>query len=319
MTSQDLTRLIDFHSHYYDEGWLPIPVPQGTNGAARAWPLLTNIEAQLAAMDVAGIDAKVISAPASTIVSPVEQLPLILMERINDQIASLVARYPDRLSGLATIDAFQGKAAAREVVRAIKSLHLSGICVDCSQGGRYLDAIEARPVLESAAELGIAVFVHAVSPAGLTERLSHLGHTGTLLARGTENAASILSLLSSGTLDKYPTLRIVLPMIGIASLFFSGIAEQEYRHTDSWKGSSPASLRKNLYIDTMGFDIPTLRFAIDLLGHEHVLIGSDWPIMPITTRRRVDELLATLNLTEEQKAAILSKNTERLLTPLTEQ
>lgn len=316
MMPHDPPRLIDFHSHYYDEGWLPLPVPQGTSGVARAWPMLTNIEAQLTAMDIAGIDAKVISAPSSTIVSPVEQLPLILMERINDQIATLVERYPERLSGLATIDAFQGKAAAREVVRAIKTLHLRGICVDCSQGGHYLDANEARPVLETAAELGITVFVHPVSPAGLTERLSHLGHTGIMLARGTENAASILSLLRSGILDKYPTLRIVLPMIGIAALFFSGIAEQEYRHTDNWKGSNPAELRKNLYIDTMGFDIPTLRFAIDLLGPEHVLIGSDWPIMPITTRRRVDELLAILKLTDEQKAAILSGNTERLLTPL---
>ncbi|GHO82090.1 amidohydrolase family protein [Dictyobacter formicarum] len=315
MHSQDPPRLIDFHSHYYDEGWLPLPTPQGSSSIARAWPLLTNIDAQLAAMDVAGIDAKVISAPASTIVSPVEQLPMVLMERINDQIAELVARYPQRLLGLATIDAFQGKAAAREVVRAIKELHLSGICIDCSQGGHYLNAPQVRPVFETASELDITIFIHPVSPSGLTERLAHIGHTGTLLARGTENAASILTLLRSGILDKYPRLKVVLPMIGVAALIFAGIAEQEYIHDDGWKGSAPAIARKNLYIDTMGFDLPTLRFVLDLLGPEHLLIGSDWPIMPITTRRRVDELLANLNLTEAQKAAVLSGNTERLLTP----
>ncbi|GCE23459.1 amidohydrolase family protein [Dictyobacter kobayashii] len=175
MNSQVPPRLIDFHSHYYDEGWLPLPTPQGTSGIARAWPLLTNIEDQLAIMDVAGIDAKVISAPSSTIVSPVEQLPLIMMERINDQIATLIARYPERLLGLATIDAFQGKAAAREVMRAVQELQLTGICIDCSQGGRYLDAPETRPVFEIAHELGITIFIHPVSPAGLTERLAHLG------------------------------------------------------------------------------------------------------------------------------------------------
>ncbi|GCE09031.1 amidohydrolase family protein [Dictyobacter aurantiacus] len=313
MHSQDPPRLIDFHSHYYDEGWLPLPAPQGSSRIARAWPLLTDINAQLAAMDVAGIDAKVVSAPASTIVSPVEQLPMILIERINDQIAALVARYPQRLFGLATIDAFQGKAAAREVVRAIKELQLSGICIDCSQGGHYLDAPQVRPVFETASELGITVFIHPVSPAGLTERLAHMGHTGTLLARGTEHTTSILKLLRGGILDRYAGLKVVLPMIGAATLIFAGIAEQEYAQDDGWKGTPPASARKNLYIDTMGFDLPTLRFALDVLGPEHLLIGSDWPIMPIMSRRRIDELLANLNLSEEDKAAVLSGNIERLL------
>ncbi|GCE23458.1 hypothetical protein KDK_72580 [Dictyobacter kobayashii] len=107
-------------------------------------------------------------------------------------------------------------------------------------------------------------------------------------------------------------------MIGVAALIFAGLAEQEYTRDDGWKGSAPGAARKNLYIDTMGFDLSTLRFALDLLGPEHLIIGSDWPIMPITTRRRVDEILLHLNLTEAQKAAVLSGNTERLLTPITD-
>ncbi|GCF06905.1 amidohydrolase family protein [Dictyobacter arantiisoli] len=319
MTSHMPPRLIDFHSHYYDEGWLPIPPPLGTSNLARAWPLLTDIEAQLAAMEVAGIDAKVVSAPVSTIVSPVEQLPPILMERINDQIATLIARYPERLLGIATIDAFQGKAAAREVERAVQQLGLRGICVDSSQGGHYLDAAEARPTLEAAAALGVSIFVHPVNPSGLTERLAPLGGLGGLLARGTENAASILTLLRSGILEKLPTLRLVLPMIGAGALLFAGLADMDYERDDSWKGTPPSELRQRLYIDTMGFDPAAIRFALEVVGSEHVVIGSDWPVMPITTRRRIDDLLAALKLTEEQKACLLSGNTERLLTSSVEQ
>jgi predicted TIM-barrel fold metal-dependent hydrolase len=64
----------------------------------------------------------------------------------------------------------------------------------------------------------------------------------------------------------------------------------------------------------MGFDPVALRFAIELLGAEHVLLGSDWPIMPIMTRRKVEETLATLDLTDAQRAAILGGNTRQLLT-----
>ena len=96
---------------------------------ARIWPLLTDIEAQLAALDTVGIETKVLTAPPSMLATPGQSLSLSLIERINDRFAELIVRYPRRLLGLATIDAFQGESAAREVTRAIKTLGLGGICV----------------------------------------------------------------------------------------------------------------------------------------------------------------------------------------------
>jgi predicted TIM-barrel fold metal-dependent hydrolase len=314
MTTQVSPRLIDFHSHYYEALWRSSPVSQGPTVLTHAWPLLTNIEAQLTAMEAAGIDAKVLSAPSAVLVEPGQPLPAALMERINDRFADLVAAYPEHLLALATIDVFQGDAAAREVVRAIQTLGLGGICVDCAQGERYLDAPEARPTLEAAAALGMTVFVHPVSPPGLTERLAHLGHTGILLARGTENAASLLALLRSGILDELPGLKIVLPMIGVATFFFAGMADQEQGREEGWRGTVPSVIRKRLYVDTMGFDPAAIRFAVELLGAEHVLLGSDWPIMPIMSRQRIEEMLATLDLAGDQRDAILGGNTTRLLT-----
>ncbi len=57
-----------------------------------------------------------------------------------------------------------------------------------------------------------------------------------------------------------------------------------------------------------------IRFAIELQGSDHVLAGSDWPIMPIAPRQQVEEALSTLELTEPQMAAILGGNAMRLLT-----
>jgi predicted TIM-barrel fold metal-dependent hydrolase len=311
-------RLIDFHSHYYNSAWYPSSSPRGSDVLARSWPLLTNIHAQLEAMDAAKIDAKVLSAPAGVLVEPGKQLPITLMQHINDHFAALVAAYPKCLLGLATIDAFQGVAAASEVERAIQTLGLGGICVDCAQGDRFLDAPEARPTLETAARLGVAIFVHPVSPAGLTERLARLGHTGILLARGTENAASVIALLRSSIFDEFPGLRVVIPMIGVAALLFAGIANQEHGREEGWRGGPPATTRKRLYVDTMGYDPASIRFAVDLLGAEHVLNGSDWPIMPIAGRQQVEKALTAVNLTDEQKAAIMGGNTLSLLKPLVE-
>jgi predicted TIM-barrel fold metal-dependent hydrolase len=218
------------------------------------------------------------------------------------------------LLALATIDAFQGETAAREVERAVQTLGLGGICVDCAQANRLLDAPEARPTFEAAAALGVPVFVHPISPPGLTERYGRLGHTGVLLARGTEDAASTLALLRSGLLDDLPELNVVIPMIGIAALIFAGIGEDDRLREEGWLGASPSQMRTRLYVDTMGFDAASLRFALDLLGPQHVLLGSDWPIMPIAARQKVATLLTALDLNETDQAAILSGNTTRLLT-----
>jgi predicted TIM-barrel fold metal-dependent hydrolase len=52
-----------------------------------------------------------------------------------------------------------------------------------------------------------------------------------------------------------------------------------------------------------------------LLGVEHVLNGSDWPIMPIASRQRVEETLSAVGLTGDQQATIMRDNVLRLLTP----
>jgi predicted TIM-barrel fold metal-dependent hydrolase len=308
------SRLIDFHSHYYAADWYPLPPPQKSSTLARAWPLLTNIRAQLVAMDDAGIDAKVLSAPPALITTAGRPLPIKMMQIINDHFAALVAANPKHLLALATIDAFQGDAAAREVERTVQTLGMGGICVDCARADSFLNSPEARPTLETAAALGVPVFVHPVSPAGFTEHLgAHLDHTGILLARGTENAASVLALIRGGIFDELPELKVVLPMIGVAAFFFAGLADHEHGQQGGWRGSLPSAIRKRLYVDTMGFDPVAIRFAVDLLGPEHVLMGSDWPIMPIATRRYVEETLAKAGLTDEQQAAVMGGNILRLL------
>ena len=257
------SRFIDFHSHFYDRAWFSSPTTPGQGILARAWPLLTDIEAQLAAMDSASIDAKVLSAPSALLVEPGKHLPPTLMERINDCFAELVSTYPERLLALATIDAFQGEEAAREVERAIQKLGLGGICIDCAQGDRFLDAPEVRPTLEAAAELGVVVFVHPISPVGLTERLSRLGTLASFWRAGRKTQPACSHCSAAVSSDELPDLKVVLPMIGAAVFLFAGIAEQDYGREDGWLGEPPRIALQRLYVDTMGFDPATIRFAIE--------------------------------------------------------
>ena len=305
--------MVDFHSHYYDAAWYSTSTASPPV-VARSWKLLTDLPAQLDAMDAAGMTIKVLSAPIGSIAKPGMSLPSDQIRHMNERFAELIAAYPTRLRGLATIDAFQGNAAAQDVERAIGELGLGGICVDCSQGDRFLDTASARPTLEAAAALGIPVFVHPISPAGYTPRLmQQAGHLGTLLARGTEAAVSILALLRAGIFDILPTLQLVVPMISASALMFAGIFDSERGREEGWAGGSPSIMRHRLYIDTMGFDPAAIRFAVQLLGVDHVLLGSDWPIRPMTMRDQAEASLVAAGLTHAECVAVLGGNTLRLL------
>ncbi len=308
-----MSALVDFHSHYYDPAWFPAEAPTGFSAAfGRARALLTDIDAQLAAMDAAGIEMKALSAPLSTLVGPGEEPPVALVTQINDRFAALVAQHPDRLLALAAIDPFGGDAAAREVERAITDLGLGGICLDCARGERFLDVAECRPILEAAASLGAPVFVHPVSPAHYTAHLAPHGQVGILMARGTEAAASVLSLVRNGTLDALPSLRVVIPMMSASILLFAGMLDHEGGREEP-PNPLPSAAIKRLYVDTMGFDPDTIRFAIATLGADHVIVGSDWPITPIPTRASVGAALDAAGLTAEERDAVRGGNTLRLL------
>lgn len=306
-------RLVDFHSHYYDPAWFPTETPPGFSAAfARARALLTDIDAQLAAMDAAGIDMKVLSAPLSTLAGPGAEPPVALSARINDRFADLVAEHPDRLLALAAIDPFGGDIAAREVERAIVALGLGGICLDCARGEQFLDAPECRAVLEAAASLGVPVFVHPVSPAGYTAHLAPHGQVGILMARGTEAAASVLSLVRNGTLDALPSLRVVIPMMAASILLFAGMLDHEGGRGEPPE-PPPSAAIKRLFVDTMGFDADTIRFAVATLGAGHLLVGSDWPITPIPTNATVNRALNAAGLSAEARDAVRGGNALRLL------
>ncbi len=262
------------------------------------------------AINAGDLAGRVVNVPTTLIADPEGNLPSGTIQRINDQLAELTAVHAGKVYGLATVDAFAGNAAADEVTRAVRDLGLCGIFVDCAKGGLLLDAPQARPTLAAAAKLGVPVFVHPIYPQPLTEQLKRCGRLGTFLARGTINAASVIALIESGTLEELPGLRIVVTGLALGGLLIAGGFGNEF---SSHKGVRDL-LQRQVYVDTMGFHPMSIRAAVDLLGVENVLVGSDWPIVNDGfIADRVRRALTDAQLDETQQRLIAGDNARRLL------
>ncbi len=125
--------------------------------------------------------ARVINTPTALFSPLIGRLAPDTWQRINDDLAVLTAEHPGRLHALASVDAFAGDSAARELVRAVRDLGLRGVFVESAKGSSLLDAPEARPTLQVAAELGVPVFAHPINPRPLSRQLAPYGRLGTLL------------------------------------------------------------------------------------------------------------------------------------------
>ena len=119
-----------------------------------------------------------INTPTAFIEDADGKVPPGTIERINDQMAELVAKHPGKLYGLATVDAFSGDDGAREVTRAVKDLKLRGVFLESAKRDLVLGAKETRPTLAAAASLGVPVFVHPLTDPEMHKRFSRTGRMG---------------------------------------------------------------------------------------------------------------------------------------------
>ena len=306
--------IVDFHCHHVPQHFgltaaLTVPADQRAK-----WEVIGRKLADEALlvedMRQGHLRARVVNIPAALMADVNGLVPHRTIVAINDHVAGMVARHPGQLIGLGTVDAYDGDRSAREAERAIRDLGMRGLYVDCARGDKFIDAPEARPTLEVAASLGVPVFVHPVAPQPQTKQMAPYGVVGTLFARGTVNSAALIALVEGGVFASLPGLRVVVTAHAIGGLAMATGLSSMSRNA---RGTIDI-MREHVFIDTQLIHPALIRASADLLGADHVLAGSDWPIVddgPI--RGALTAALTTAGFSDAEQQGIGGGNCLRLL------
>jgi predicted TIM-barrel fold metal-dependent hydrolase len=304
--------VIDFHCHFAGPG-LPVDASRGTPPAQKPfWDgvtrRLTQEEALLASIQDGGVSARVINTSLEFVCAPGEEADLDTVRRINDAMADVTSRHPRVLFGLATVDAYGGEASAAELTRAVRDLGLRGVFIEGAKGDLLPDAAEARPTFEAAAELGIPVFLHPVPDSVLRRRFRSTGKFAERLSRSAINSAALLAMVEAGMFEDLPDLHVVVTALALGGLMVGECL------ADGARIGPLASPRRNVYIDTTGMHATMLRAAVDLVGADHVVTGTDWPVVTETDLpERLGRLFAECGFPTEAQHMIAGGNARRLL------
>lgn len=300
--------IIDAHSH-----WLPEEIIRNAHFFSPAWG---DIEAQVAMMDNAGIDKAVLSYPTSD-----AHLKLGSLNDVagiyNNAVARVVGRFPDRFIGAAILPFGDPDEMLSEFRRATEELGFRALSLASSYNGVYLDDRTLLPVFETAQKNKIPIFVHPqiISPIG-TERV-HDPLLTPVIEYVFDTTMSIGKLLMGDIFRLFPELTFIFSNFGGVITHLAHRFDETYnmlRGINFVKdlGGNPTQFLKNIYVDTGG-DKTTANFlsALELLGAERILWGSDWPAKKDTTGSQ--KAVLRLPLSQNEMNNILGETINNLL------
>ncbi|SNT34733.1 aminocarboxymuconate-semialdehyde decarboxylase [Noviherbaspirillum humi] len=202
-----------------------------------------------------------------------------LLRYINEQMAEMVALSGGRLCAFGALPLQDMDLALAELDYVIDKLGFAGVEIGSNINGKPIGAPEFAPFFEAAQEKGIAVFVHALKPAGM-DRLVGPAQLQQALAYPTDVGLAAASCLTSNLIERFPKLRIAFSHGGGTLAMLLPRLEQARRVFPALKEAvtlSPTEQARKLYYDALVFDAPTLKHLVSTFGASQLIIGTDYP------------------------------------------
>ena len=201
-----------------------------------------------------------------------------LIRYLNEQIAAMIARAPERFVGLGAVPLQDVDSALVELEVVLKQLKFCGVEIASHVNGVSIGDARFEPFFAAAEAAGAAVFVHALRPAGQERIVGAFAEQAVCFPGDIALAAA--SMITGGIAARHPKLRIAFSHGGGAL----GVLLPRLMH--AWNAipkaresltEPPAVTARRFFYDALVFDPLAVRFVIDSFGSSQVCVGSDYP------------------------------------------
>lgn len=197
----------------------------------------------------------------------------------NDHIAETVSRNEDRFIGLGTVPMQDPDLAIVEMLRCVNELHFPGLQIGTNINGKNLSDKIFFPFYEAAEKAGCAIFIHPWEMMGENQMQEYW--LPWLVGMPAETSRAICSLIFGGVMEKFPKLRIAFAHGGGSFPITIGRIRHGFDVRPDLVAKDNAIDPKNyigrFWIDSLVHDKDALKFIINLMGEDHICLGSDYP------------------------------------------
>ena len=329
-----MARTIDVHNHLFPKMWLDY-LETRTEWPTMRWTGPTSAvfysgdvimghidraghydpEARIEDLDKYGLDIQILS-----LTSPgVEWLPaaegVAWAKRINDYLAEVCHKYPERFYALAALPYQDMDEAMRELDRAYKDLGVKGIMMFSNIDGKSIASPEFEPLYAKAEEYGLPILIHPTSPL-TAEAMRKVRLPFQLFGFTLDTTMAVISLIFQGVLEKHPGLNIIHTHLGgVVPYLVSRIEDSFKGYAKEWGLELPKTpsqyYKEQVYPDSINYHMPALRCCLDWMGADHICLGTDYAHRVGRPEQAV-AYIKSLGLSEEDTDKILGGNAARI-------
>ena len=277
-------------------------------------PALFDLPSRFAAMDATRVDVEVLSSWIDLTAYALDgEAGTRYARMFNEALAAMVATAPARLRALATVPLQAPERAAAELRHAVSILGLAGVEIATTVDGLELDDAALEPFWRMAEELRCLVLIHPyASLAGRGVRRHNLAN---LVGNPAETTIALGHLIFGGVLERHPELRLCLVHGGGFAPYQIGRWDHAARDGGGLAadlGRLPSEWLRHLYFDSVLHSPASLRFLLDMVGADHVVLGSDYPFR-MGDSEPVATVEAVAGLDAAERAMVLGGNLEAIL------
>jgi aminocarboxymuconate-semialdehyde decarboxylase len=193
---------------------------------------------------------------------------------INEAMLAAKTSQPVAFVPLATVPLQDGARAAAVLKSAIAVGFPGAMIGTLPHGvGSVLDAADLDVFWAAADDLGAAIHIHPSFDAGDSRTYDFGLQNG--VGRITDAMVAVARLICSGHIARYRNVKFIAPMGSVGLPFLAGRLRRNFEVTPGI--GDPIDALARIYTDTVLHDPRVLRFVIEIVGADRIMMGSDSP------------------------------------------
>jgi len=267
-------------------------------------PPMTDVAQRLEDMDRVGIDVEVVSLSTPNVFFTDANHQPEIARMVNDSYAELIAKHPTRFKGFASIPMDAPDAALAELHRAVDELKLNGVILLSNIGGKPLTSPEYRSFFAEANRMKLCILLHPMLPANTEPFREYV--LGPIVGFMFDTTLAVARMCFDGMLREFPDIRWIVAHLGGAVPYLMERMDNGWRDFSECRAKIdelPSTYLKKLYYDTVNFNPHLLNLVREMIGSDHMVMGSDYPHLLGSIERAVSSVEG-LDIPEAEKRRI---------------
>jgi aminocarboxymuconate-semialdehyde decarboxylase len=238
-----------------------------------------------------------------------------LARLVNDAMIEAHTAYPTRFVGCATLPIQAPELAVAELDRLAGSRAIRAAYMPSSFAGKELSDKTLFPIYGKCEAMNLPILLHPDQAAAAmgANRLQPF-YLANILGNPFDTAIAVANLVFGGVMDRFPRLNIVLPHAGGALPYLAGRMQHGQRVRPELEGVAQRPFMEYLrrfHYDAITHSPQLLRFLVDLVGADRVMLGSDYCFDMGYEHPR--DIVESLQVSRREREQMLSGNAARLL------